>query len=161
MDLRQAHFPLLDRHFRASRAEQSHHHRLNHERSRLGHIEIQKLTKADLDGLVGRLRRGEVSGRRKWSARSVNYMLYLCTAVLDDQVAQGNAVRNVAKLVDRIAGEAGEMRTLTEQDMYRILDHECRDRHLWTLALYGLRRGEIAGLRWANVDLNAKTVRIV
>src|SRR6476620_8127306 len=35
MDLRQAHFPLLDRHFRASRAEQSHHHRLNHERSRL------------------------------------------------------------------------------------------------------------------------------
>jgi integrase len=41
----------------------------------------------------------------------------------------------------------GEMRTLTERDMFRILDHECRDRHLWTLALYGLRRGEIAGLR--------------
>jgi hypothetical protein len=58
-------------------------------------------------------------------------MLYLCTAVLDDQVAQGNAVRNVARLVDRIAGEAGEMRTLTEREMFRILDHECRDRHLW------------------------------
>jgi integrase len=130
-------------------------------RSELGHIEIQKLTKADLDGLIGRLRRGEVPGRKRWSARSVNYMLYLCTAVLDDQVAQGNAVRNVAKLVDRIAGEAGEMRTLTERDMFRILDHECRDRHLWALALYGLRRGEIAGLRWTNVDLKAKTVRIV
>jgi integrase len=129
-------------------------------RSELGHIEIQKLTKADLDGLVGRLRRGEVTAHKNWSARSVNYMLYLCTAVLDDQVAQGNVVRNVARLVDRIAGEAGEMRTLTERDMFRILDHECRDRHLWTLALYGLRRGEIAGLRWTNVDLNAKTVRI-
>jgi len=87
-------------------------------------------------------------------------MLYLCSAVLHDQVAQGNAVRNVAKLVDRIAGEAGEMRTLSEKDMFRILDHECRDRHLWTLALYGLRRGEIAGLRWSNVDLKAKTVSV-
>lgn len=152
---------LLSKHALKPSTVRGHRVSLGPLRSELGHIEIQKLTKADLDGLVGRLRRGEVPGRRKWSARSVNYMLYLCTAVLDDQVAQGNAVRNVAKLVDRIAGEAGEMRTLTEQDMYRILDYECRDRHLWTLALYGLRRGEIAGLRWTNVDLNAKTVRIV
>jgi integrase len=130
-------------------------------RDELGHVEIQKLTKADLDGLVGRLRRGEVDGRKKWSARSVNYMLYLCSAVLDDQVAQGNVVRNIAKLVDRIAGEAGGFRTLTDKEMFRILEHECRDRHLWTLALYGLRRGEIAGLRWANVDLNAKTVSVI
>ena len=42
----------------------------------------------------------------------------------------------------------------------RILDHECRDRHLWTLALYGLRRGEIAGLKWSSVDLSAETVTI-
>jgi integrase len=129
-------------------------------RDELGAKEMQALSKADLDTLVGRLRRGEVEGRKRWSARSVNYMLYLCSAVLDDQVAQGNAVRNVAKLVDRVAGGAGEMRTLTERDMFAILDHECRDRHLWALALYGLRRGEIAGLRWANVDLNAKTVTV-
>jgi hypothetical protein len=51
---------------------------------------------------------------------ATSYILYLSKAVLDDQVAHGNAVRNVAKLVDRIAG-----------------------------------------LRWANVDLNAKTVRVV
>ena len=29
--------------------------------------------------------------------------------------------------------------------LFTILDHECRDRHLWALALYGMRRGEIAG----------------
>ena len=34
------------------------------------------------------------------------------------------AVRNVAKLVDRVAGDAGKMRTLTERDMFAILDHE-------------------------------------
>jgi hypothetical protein len=73
-------------------------------------------------------------------------MLYLCSPVLDDQVAQGNVVRNVAKLVDRVAGEAEAMRSLTERDMFAILDHNCRDRHLWALALCGLRRGETAGV---------------
>lgn len=34
-------------------------------------------------------------------------------------------------------------------------------RHAWELALSGLRRGEIAGLRWADVDLDGKTVAIV
>lgn len=130
-------------------------------RDEFGAVEVQKLSKSDLDTLVGRLRRGEVQGRKKWSARSCNYMLYLTTAVLDDQVAQGNVVRNVARLVDRVAGDAEKFRTLTDKEMFRILDHDCRDRHLWALALYGLRRGEIAGLRWANVDLKAKTVSIM
>ena len=30
--------------------------------------------------------------------------------------------------------------------------------HAWELALSGLRRGEIAGLRWSDVDLDAKTL---
>ncbi len=53
-------------------------------------------------------------------------MLYLCAAVLDNQMAQENAVRNAARLVDRIAGEAARCATLSERDMFRILDHECR-----------------------------------
>jgi integrase len=99
-----------------------------------------------------------VEGRKEWSARSCNYMLYLTTAVLDDQVAQGNAVRNVARLVDRVAGDAEKFRTLTDKEMFKILDHDCRDRHLWALALYGARRGEIAGLRWVNVNLTDEPV---
>ena len=35
-----------------------------------------------------------------------------------------------------------------------------RNRHAWHLALSGLRRGEIGGLRWTNVDLVAKTLTI-
>ena len=100
-------------------------------RDELGHIEVQKLSKADLDTLVGRLRRGEVEGRKKkWTPRSCNYLLYLATAVLDDQVKQGNVVRNVARLVDRVAGDPHKYRTLTADEMFTILDHDCRDRHL-------------------------------
>lgn len=127
-------------------------------RDELGHLEVQRLSKADLDTLVGRLRRGEVEGRKAWTARSVNYLLYLTTAVLDDQLAQGNVVRNVARLVDRLPADPKKFRTLTEAEMYLVLDHDCRDRHLWTLALYGLRRGELAGLRWSHINLTDKTV---
>ena len=124
----------------------------------LGHIEVQKLTKAVLDDLIGRLRRGEVTGRKVWSPRSCNYLLYLITAVLEDQVKQGNVVRNVAELVDRVAGNPQKFQTLTEAEMFAILGHDCRDRHLWALALYGLRRGEISGLRWCNVNLTDRAV---
>jgi integrase len=137
-----------------------HRSKLAAMRDELGHIEVQKLSKADLDGLVGRLRRGEAEGRKPWTPRSCNYLLYLATAILDDQAAQGNVVRNVARLVDRVAGDPQNFHTLTTAEMFRILDHDCRDRHLWALALYGLRRGEIAGLRWANVNLKDKTIRI-
>ncbi len=75
-------------------------------------------------------------------------------------MTQGNVVRNVGTFVDLVAGDAKAFRPLTEAEAFRILDHECRDQHLWALALFGMRRGEIAGLRWANVDLKAKTVRI-
>ncbi len=127
-------------------------------RDELGAIEVQKLTKAHLDTLVGRLRRGEVEGRRAWAARSCNYMLYLCSVVLEDQLRQGHVVRNVAKLVDRVSGDAKAFRTLTEDEVFAILDHECRDRQLWALAVYGMRRGEIAGLRWSNVNLTDKQI---
>jgi integrase len=85
-------------------------------------------------------------------------MRYLSTAVLDDQLKQGNVVRNVATLVDRVFGDVKGFRTLTEAEVFAILDHGCRDQHVWALALYGMRRGEIAGLRWTNVNLTDKVV---
>jgi integrase len=37
---------------------------------------------------------------------------------------------------------------------------EDRNRHGWHLALAGLRRGEIAGQRWADIDLDNRTLTI-
>ena len=74
-----------------------HRSKLSALRDELGHLEVQKLSKADLDTLVGRLRRGEVEGRKKWTPRSCNYLLHLATAVLDDQVKQGNIVRRTPR----------------------------------------------------------------
>jgi integrase len=99
-------------------------------RAELGHVEVQKLTKADLDGLIDPPRCGAVEGRKTWTPRSCNYLLYLTTAVLDDQMKHGNVARNVARLVDRVAGNRQKLRTLTDKQMSAILDHDSRDRHL-------------------------------
>ena len=68
-----------------------HGHRVNlaaaiHE---LGDIEVQKLTKRHIDDLVTALRSGGLPSptgkqRKAWSPRSVNYMLGLLTAVLEE-----------------------------------------------------------------------------
>ena len=43
--------------------------------------------------------------------------------------------------------------------MLRAADKD-RGGHLWYLALSGLRRGEIAGLRWSDIDFHAGTITI-
>ena len=54
------------------------------------------------------------------------------------------------------------MKTYTPDEIQRVLRAADKDRngHLWYLALSGLRRGEIAGLKWSDIDLDAGTVTV-
>lgn len=146
-----------------------HGHRVNLAAAiaELGDIEVQKLTKRDIDDLVATLRAGGLPSptgkvRKPWSPRSINYMLGLLTAVLKDQMRQGQVVRNVAELVDRIPADPKPPDTFTPSELQQVLDHIDGDRYAiaWQLALTGLRRGEVAGLRWSDVDLDARTLQI-
>ncbi|MEZ0050817.1 integrase [Mycobacterium sp. MAA66] len=133
----------------------------------LGEIEVQKLTKRNIDDLVTKLRAGGLPSptgkvRKPWSPRSINYMLGLLTAVLKDQMRQGHAVRNVAELVDRIPADPKAPDTFTPAELQQVLNHIAGDRYAiaWQLALTGLRRGEVAGLRWSDIDLDNRTLQI-
>ena len=146
-----------------------HGHRVNLAAAlaELGDIEVQKLSKRHIDDLVTVLRAGGLPSpagrsRKAWSPRSVNYMLGLLTAVLTDQMRQGHVVRNVAELVDRIPSDPKPPETFTPAELQKVLDHIDGDRHAiaWQLALTGLRRGEVAGLRWSDIDLDARTLQI-
>ena len=68
-------------------------------------------------------------------------------------------VRSAPQRADRCGTAAGR----AEDEVQRLLAAIAGDRlaHAWELALSGLRRGEVAGLRWTDVDLNAKTLTIV
>jgi integrase len=136
-------------------------------RAELGHLPVQKLTRRDVNELVTRLRDGQVARadstkRRPWSARSCNYLLGTLSQVLDQLVNDGTLVRNVVAHVDRVSGKPKKFATYTPMQVERVLRaiREDRNRHAWHLALSGLRRGEIGGLRWTNIDFKAKTLTI-
>ncbi|MBS3693072.1 tyrosine-type recombinase/integrase [Rhodococcus qingshengii] len=142
-------------------------HALQPLRNRHGTLAIQKLNKRHLDDLVTDLIAGKVpkadGGMRKgWSSQSINPMLNVISAVLTGLMKQGHLVRDVAALVDRVPNQKKEMKTFTEQEVRKLLASADKDRngHAWHLALSGLRRGEICGLRWTDVDMKAGTVTI-
>lgn len=133
---------------------------------RLGYVEAQQLTKAQVVSLVEWMRaEGRRVGAKKSTAltgRTVNVMLTLLRAVLKDAEKQGRVARNVAALVDNESHEAGEMSTWTGEQAQAFLGHVERDRlhAAWILSLYGLRRGEVLGLRWSDVDMVNRTLTI-
>lgn len=97
------------------------------------------------------------------SARTVNAMLVQLTAALDDAVAEGLVVRNVARLVERPRVVPVTMKAWTPAEAARFREYvsDRRDYALWLLTLAGLRRSEVLGLAWESVDLDAGTIAVV
>ncbi len=132
-----------------------------------GAMPVQRLEKRHVDALVTSLAAGGLlmsngRPRRRWSPRSLNLMLTVLQMVLEDAMRQGWVVRNVAHLVDRVPQTKREMQTFTEGDVRKLLKAAESDRleAAWHLALSGLRRGEVCGLTWADIDLSAGLLTI-
>ncbi|MCF8781256.1 site-specific integrase [Rhodococcus ruber] len=136
-------------------------------RERHSDMPLQALTKRHIDDLVRDLRAGGTTTakgrvRKAWSAAAVNKVIVTIQQVLADAVEQGFIARNVAAGVDRVPVPYKAMGTYTADEVRTLLAAASKDRngHAWHLALSGLRRGEIAGLRWTDVDLEAGTLSI-
>ncbi|TGD89220.1 site-specific integrase [Mycolicibacterium sp. CH28] len=136
-------------------------------REMLGHLPVQRLAKSHIDTLVANLVAGgtvTAKGRlrKPWSADSVNKVIATVEQVLADAKGQGIVSRNVAELVTRVAAPHKQVDTYTEAEVLVLLRAIADDRlgHAWELALSGLRRGEVAGLRWTDVDLESSTLAI-
>lgn len=128
---------------------------------------IQTITKDDIERLVSALIQG-TTPRGVWSASTINPFLSRLRSVMDDLVGQGVLPRNPALLVKNVRREDTQKPepparvTLTAEQAKHLLDtvRDTPDEVMVMLALLGLRRAEICGLRWSNVDLDAKTVTI-
>ena len=130
----------------------------------LGDIRVQKLTEADVERLVKALREGTTKHGR-WKATTVNPMLSRLRKVLDDLVRNGVVPRNVAQYVESVPvphEERYEAPTWTRKQVAEFKKSITEDplEHVWHLALLGLRRGELGGMRWADIDFTAAVIHV-
>jgi len=125
---------------------------------RIGEVPVQQLTRERIGTFYA-----ELQAERRLSPRSVRHVHTPLRRALRDLVDDHKLAHNPAERVELPKVNAVEMRTWTKVDVQAFLDHVHGDRlyALWVLALAtGARRGELCGLAWRSVDLDAATVTI-
>ncbi|UGT53780.1 site-specific integrase [Nocardia asteroides] len=136
-------------------------------REQHGEMPVQKLTRKHLDDLVASLKRGgskteKGNIRRPWAARSLKRTVETTSWVLDYAIERKFLSHNIARSIKPKAGRKKKPQTYTPLEVSNFLNSLEADRngHLWFLALCGLRRSELGGLRWSGVDFKAKTITV-
>lgn len=132
----------------------------------VGHVPLQQLNAVHLNRLYTRLlTSGRADGRGGLSPRTVRYVHTLIRKSLADGARWGRVERNVADLADppRAEVDTSGIRTWTAQQLGRFLAH-VRDERLYpawvVFATTGMRRGEVLGLRWIDVDLDGARISV-
>lgn len=133
---------------------------------RLGSVPLQKLTTAHVNRFYADLlREGRSDGSGGLSAKTVRYVHTILHKALGDAVAWNLVPRNVASVarVPKVAAAGTSMRTWTSEQLRWFLDgvHDDRMYAAWLVsATTGMRRGEVLGLRWEDVDFERARLSI-
>ncbi|HPG14406.1 MAG TPA: tyrosine-type recombinase/integrase [Microthrixaceae bacterium] len=132
---------------------------------RLGHIRLAEVSPMHLRTLQTELlKNGRVDGAGGLSARSVASCRRVLKKALKDAVRWGLIIRNPMEAVDPPRVVDAEMVTWNDAQARTFLD-AVRDHPqyaMWVLLLTtGLRRGEVAAVRWDDLDLDQASMAIV
>jgi integrase len=113
---------------------------------------LDRVSKGDLANLV------DAMVERELAPRTVNLTIGLLRQSLDSAVREGVLQRNVARLIDRIPQPQHEMSAWNAEESRSFLAATATHRlaGAWALTMSGLRRGEVLGLRWTDLDLESE-----
>lgn len=96
------------------------------------------------------------------SVRRVSYLLMVARSVFEEAIEEDLAIRNPAKRVKPRGKAAAERHAISDGEYQKleaaIAGHEFEA--LWLLSLAGLRRSEVLGLKWSDVNLEERTLRV-
>ena len=129
----------------------------NHIKPALGRLKLKNLNAMHLQGLY---RERLDSGLSASTVQKIHHVLHKGLR----QAVRWNLIpRNPADEVKAPAPTSKEMHPLSAEEARRLLDAAQGDRFeaLYVLAVHtGMRRGELLGLKWDDVDLENATVRV-
>jgi integrase len=134
---------------------------------RIGDVLLQQLSVLDLDRLYATLAtEGRQRGGGGLSLRTVRYVHAILSKALGDAERKGLVARNVTGLSSppkSSATRAPERTTWTSDELRSFLHMVESHRYgplMRVAAMTGLRRSELCGLRWADVDLDAAVATV-
>lgn len=140
----------------------------NHVVPRIGSIPLQKLTPEDLDEFYARLLvDGKLNGNKGGlSIKTVRYIHTIVRKALADAQRKGSVQRNVADLADApklSSAPRRPMKVWTAEQLRTFLEGIVDNRMypaIYLAANTGLRRGEVLGLRWDDIDLDGMRLSV-
>jgi integrase len=138
----------------------------SHVLPRLGDTRLQALTPDQLNAFYGDLlREGRRDGKGGLSPKTVHNVHVMLHKALHDAVRWNYLPRNVAEFADppRQTSSGKAMRTWTPDELRGFLDFVKDDTlyAAWVLsASTGMRRGEVLGLRWQDIDFDRRRLAI-
>ncbi|MHB8441097.1 MAG: tyrosine-type recombinase/integrase [Candidatus Tyrphobacter sp.] len=131
----------------------------------LGSLRAEQLRPAHVEAALAAWRHGKRNDKEQGSlsARTVAHVFNTLRTLLRWGVKMGMLVRNVADAVESPRYERKEMRSLESTGIAKLLK-AAQGRDLQAVIAVaigtGLRRGELLGLRWSDIDLVARRLTV-
>ena len=130
----------------------------------IGKIKIKELKASTLNELYMRFQSGEITGK-PMSSKSLKNINGFISTVLQTACREGIVATNAARLIEPIKVTHKDPSTLELDELHKLIDILKDEPIKWQAMLLmlintGMRRGELCGLKWNKIDLNAGTVEI-
>ena len=137
---------------------------INHVFPHLGSIKLSKLTTGHVQVFYNHLyKNGKIKGNGGLSPNTVDRIHVLISGALNQAIKVGILSKNVAKATERIKPKANHMTPFKVEDIQKILKY-AQDEWIYPAILLdvytGLRRSELLGIQWTDINWEKKTIQI-